>query len=214
MIVKNIKKTIDTIVTESGRFTASYSEPCFYNYETRQWSSPIPYGDKIGGVYLIALCKEMVDWRVRIEDNDSDVLYIGKSNGDIGGRLRSHIKKLSDSFVAYTVKIEPFYFARTVESYLLALCIDNCSFSLSSAPIGKLRQDYGIPSTVLEKLRKHVSSTLKPSELEKYILKVTEQAGTQLTDAQLFGTLYLVISQSIEDRLVQFPKLNDYTESI
>jgi hypothetical protein len=91
MKVKEIKiaaeKFIRCIEIENiEKYTIDFSKPWHFNESYK--NEKVPYSDAYG-IYLFT--NPAIPWNIDIEGNNEDIYYIGKSEGNIGGRVWKHV---------------------------------------------------------------------------------------------------------------------------
>jgi len=87
MKVKDIRSHIENFIKIQGiEANVQYSKPWHFNFHKGE---KVPFGD-CTGIYLYA--EALSDnWNIPIESCQRDIWYIGKSEGDLGGRVGKHM---------------------------------------------------------------------------------------------------------------------------
>jgi len=88
MLVKNVPKLLEiysNLNLNPDDLSFEFSEPWYFNKEN---AGHVPFGSS-SGVYIYT---EVTDnWETEFENCEYEILYIGKSQGDIGGRVWAHM---------------------------------------------------------------------------------------------------------------------------
>ena len=90
MIVKDIVqylKQYKAMIAGDVPLEFEYSQPWHFNISYRD--QKVPFASN-SGVYIYTKPDEK-NWHIPIEENIGDIWYIGKSEGDIGGRVWAHM---------------------------------------------------------------------------------------------------------------------------
>jgi len=95
MLVRDVVSCLEqfrTMFNQGKSFTAEYSGPWHFNksYRTEQ----VPFA-KSSGIYIYTR-PALPDWKLNIQQNDAEILYIGKSNGGIAARVWQHMGLIFD----------------------------------------------------------------------------------------------------------------------
>lgn len=94
MTVAFVKRKIDEfgkIQSAFGALKVEIGRPWHFNESKEEY---VPFG-KEHGLYLFTK-PNLPDWEIEAEENDNPVWYVGKSAGDIGGRVWKHVGLIFD----------------------------------------------------------------------------------------------------------------------
>jgi len=90
MVVKDIIQYLDqfkSIVPNDSSFRFECSDPWHFNISYQKQN--VPFGGD-SGIYVYT-DPVSENWNLQIEHNYSNIWYVGKSEGDIGGRVWAHM---------------------------------------------------------------------------------------------------------------------------
>jgi hypothetical protein len=188
----SIYSLIENLQQSTGGFQAEPSRPCIYDHARRQWQKPVPFWDKVGAVYIIADRPSDAP----IEKNYDPVLYAGKTVGDIRGRLNKHRSKLMGPAVAYVVKIDPYYWAKAIESCIFAVAFDEGSYEFTER-VSEQLLNYNLPLGATDRIRTLLPENIqfKVAQIKEAIAELEKQA-IGIDDTHRFGILYETISSA------------------
>lgn len=81
----------ERVFPEGPSFNFESSKPWSFIYPP-EGNTYVPFRNDTG-IYIFSkpIVTNETDWNIPMEDNNSDIWYIGKSDGDIGGRVWSHM---------------------------------------------------------------------------------------------------------------------------